>query len=252
MCTLVILWRPGHAWPLLVAGNRDEMQDRPWSPPARHWPDRPEVVAGLDHTGDGSWFGINDHGLVAVVTNREGALGPAPHKRSRGELVLEALDHAEASEAAAALAELEPRAYRGFNLFVGDPLNAYWLCHRDNGNDRIETASLIPGLHMLTARDLDDTSVPRIRTYLPQFTAATPPDPEAADWRAWQQLLGSRADTALDPGPLSAPSFALDNGFATVCSQLVAIPRYPGHDAKPIFLFAAGAPDRTPFEPVAL
>ena len=48
MCTLVILRRPGHRWPVLIGANRDEMIDRPWEPPGRHWPDRPEVVAGLD------------------------------------------------------------------------------------------------------------------------------------------------------------------------------------------------------------
>ena len=106
MCTLVMLRRPGHPWPLLLAANRDEMHDRPSAPPARHWEDRPDVVAGLDLLGGGSWLGINDHGLVAAVMNREGSLGPAEGKRSRGELVLEALDHAEAGEAARALADL--------------------------------------------------------------------------------------------------------------------------------------------------
>ena len=48
MCTLVLLSRPGHAWPLLVAANRDESLERPWRPPAAHWPDRPGVVGGLD------------------------------------------------------------------------------------------------------------------------------------------------------------------------------------------------------------
>ncbi|MGY9055065.1 MAG: NRDE family protein, partial [Alphaproteobacteria bacterium] len=36
MCTVVILRRPGHAWPLLMAANRDEMRGRAWSPPGRH------------------------------------------------------------------------------------------------------------------------------------------------------------------------------------------------------------------------
>nr|NIR96622.1 NRDE family protein [Gammaproteobacteria bacterium]NIT62340.1 NRDE family protein [Gammaproteobacteria bacterium]NIV19288.1 hypothetical protein [Gammaproteobacteria bacterium]NIY30920.1 hypothetical protein [Gammaproteobacteria bacterium] len=129
MCTLVILRRPDHAWPLIVAGNRDEMRDRSWAPPGRHWDDRPEVVAGLDRIARGSWLGVNDHGVVAVVMNREGSLGPAPGKRSRGELVLEALDHAEAVAGAQAMAELDPRAYRTFNLFIGDPLSAFWVRH---------------------------------------------------------------------------------------------------------------------------
>ena len=33
MCTLVILRRPGHDWPLILAANRDEMLDRPWQLP---------------------------------------------------------------------------------------------------------------------------------------------------------------------------------------------------------------------------
>ena len=90
------LRRPGTAWPLVLAANRDELASRPARPPARHWPDRAEVVAGLDVQAGGSWLGINDHGVVAGVLNRTGTLGPAAGKRSRGELVLEALDHADA------------------------------------------------------------------------------------------------------------------------------------------------------------
>src|SRR5437773_2414816 len=55
MCTLVILRRPEHAWPIIIGANRDEMIDRPALPPDRHWPDRPEVVAGLDRLAGGTW-----------------------------------------------------------------------------------------------------------------------------------------------------------------------------------------------------
>ena len=48
MCTVVILRRPGHDWPLILAANRDEMTGRPWLPPARHWSERAEVIAGQD------------------------------------------------------------------------------------------------------------------------------------------------------------------------------------------------------------
>ena len=96
MCTLVILRRPGHDWPLLIAANRDEMGNRPWDAPGRHWPDRPHVIAGHDRTAGGSWLGVNDDRLAAAVLNRHGSLGPQDGKRSRGELPLDALDHAEA------------------------------------------------------------------------------------------------------------------------------------------------------------
>lgn len=127
MCTVVILLRPGHAWPVLIAANRDEMLSRPWQPPAAHWPDRPGVVAGLDELAGGSWLGINREGVLAGVLNRRGSLGPAEGRRSRGELVLEALDHADADRAAEALTGLDTRAYRTFNMVVLDNSRAFWL-----------------------------------------------------------------------------------------------------------------------------
>ena len=50
-----------------LAANRDEMADRPWHPPGRHWPERPQVVAGQDQLAGGSWLGLNDAGVVAAV-----------------------------------------------------------------------------------------------------------------------------------------------------------------------------------------
>ena len=127
MCTLVLLRRPGNGWPLILGANRDEMHDRPWTAPGRHWPDRPEVVAGRDDLAGGSWLGLNDEGVVAAILNRRGTLGPAPGLRSRGELVLDALDHADARDAADALAALDARAFRPFNLVVADDRDAFWL-----------------------------------------------------------------------------------------------------------------------------
>src|SRR5205807_8307617 len=88
MCTSVLLRRPGHDWPLILGANRDEMATRPSKPPARHWPDRAEVVAGLDVEAGGSWLGVNDAGVTAAMLNRHGTLGRAKGVRPRGELVL--------------------------------------------------------------------------------------------------------------------------------------------------------------------
>lgn len=248
MCTLVLLHRPGHSWPLLVAGNRDEMRGRAWAAPARHWPDRPEVIAGRDELAGGSWFGINDHGIVAVVLNREGSLGPQTGMRSRGELVLEALDHSDAHEAAWALTNLNPAAYRPFNLFIGDAETAVWLANRE-GSPAIGSADVQPGLHMLTAGEIDDAGSARIRHYLPRFAAASAPDPLAGDWAQWQALLGSQHGPDAND-PLTAMTIRLPNGFQTCCSHCVALPADKAHEPK--FLFAAGPPDMAPFKPVTL
>src|SRR5450755_2195176 len=77
VCTVVLLIRPGHAWPLILAANRDERLDRLWDPPAAHWPDQPGVIAGRDRSGGGTWMGVNRHGVAAAVLNRPGSLRPA-------------------------------------------------------------------------------------------------------------------------------------------------------------------------------
>ncbi|MBF0167317.1 MAG: NRDE family protein [Alphaproteobacteria bacterium] len=241
MCTLIILRQPGQVWPLMLAANRDEMAGRPWKPPGRHWPDRPDVVAGLDEQAGGSWLGINDHGVVAGILNRVGSLGALAGKRSRGELVLEALDHADAALAAKALSDLDPRAYRPFNLMIADSQDAFWL---KNDGRRIETATIPKGLHMLTAHDLDDMASPRIQAFLPRFKAAPLPSPDKEDWTAWKELMATRA-----PGRGSEDAALLierEDGFGTVSSALIALPQ-PNPGQHPLFLFAPGPPDRTEF-----
>lgn len=243
MCTVVILRRPGHDWPVLVGANRDEMVDRPWRPPGRHWPDRPEVVAGLDELAGGSWLGINDDGVVAAILNRFGSLGPAPGRRSRGELVLEALDHTDASAAALALRDIDPRAYRPFNMVLADNRDAFWLRHADpTGTLPVTATPLGPGLGMIAAGDLDEEETPRLRRYRPLFAAAPPPDPARGDWSSWEALL---LDGHYDPkdGPAGAMRFITDRGFATVSTALVALPAAGRRDLKPVFRCAAHQPE---------
>ncbi len=247
MCTIVLLRRPGHAWPLVLGANRDEMRDRPWRPPGRHWPGRPAVVAGRDETAGGTWLGVNDRGLVAAVSNRHGSLGPAAGKRSRGELPLAALVHGGAVEAAEALTRLDPGAWRAFNLVVADREAAFWLRHRGDGGT-IERFAIPEGVSMLTAGELDDPESPRIQAFLPRFRAAPPPRPEAGDWRAWEALLAS-SETA--GGPLSAMSIATDAGFGTVSSSLIALPG-SGSGAGPVWRFAAGRPDEAPYRALTI
>jgi len=252
MCSLIALLRPTDPWPLLLAANRDEMAARPARAPGRHWADRPHVFAGLDLTGGGSWMGLNDDGVVACVLNRMGSLGPAAGKRSRGELVLEALDHATAGDAAWAMADLDPAAYRSFNLFIGDGERAFWLRHQGEGAEAVEVMALRPGLSMLTAHDVNDLSSPRIARYLPRFKTAAVPDPAAGDWTAWQALLAER-DLEQPPQGLN---IEMPNGFGTVSSSLLALPGRPQtlreRPRRPVWRFADGPPDRADYATLSL
>ncbi len=256
MCTLVILRRPHNDWPLIVAANRDEMIDRPSLPPARHWPDRENVVAGRDELAGGTWLGINDDGVVAGILNRMGTLGPDPDLRSRGELPLEALDHAEAEEVAAALFDLDPNAYRSFNMFVGDAKEAFWISSvNEYGEPGMRLGDIPMGVSMLTDGDLNDAMSPRVRHYLPQFSSADEPaiggDPASDDWTAWQALLANKEFEG-DAGPYGSMNIDRGDGFGTVSSSLIALPSIEMAPEKPRWIFASGAPDQADYEPVEL
>jgi len=195
-------------------------------------------------------LGMNDQALIAALMNRKDFLGPAPGKRSRGELVLEALDHVEAKAAASALANLDPDAYRPFNLAVADSKDAYWLRH--GGDGEIQIHAIPPGLHMLSATELDDMGYPRIRSYLQRFRSAEVPDPQHDHWQAWKDLLASRTYPA-EAGPIAAMNLEeLPDGTETVSSALIGVPAYLGFVSQPRWLHAEGSPDRFPFEPVTL
>ncbi|MEZ5823515.1 MAG: NRDE family protein [Geminicoccaceae bacterium] len=240
MCTLVILRRPGHPrWPLIVAANRDELAGRESRPPGRHWEDREEVCAGLDVSAGGSWLGINDSGVLAAILNRRGTLGPQAGKRSRGELVLDALDYADAEAAVEALAHLDPDSWRPFNLIIADNRDAFWLRHAGDG--LLSSIPIAEGLTMATAGELNDPSSARTRRYLPLFREAEWPDPDSGDWSSWQLLLGSTASESGDP--MDAMCIRGEGDYGTVSSSLVALPSDVREPA--VWLFADGPPDRT-------
>ena len=241
MCSVIVLYRPGHNWPLLWASNRDEMADRPWSPPARHWPDRSEVVAGRDELAGGTWLGINDAGVVAGVLNRRNTLGPQEGKRSRGELVLDALDFADAADAVATLRELDAHAFRPFNMVIADNRDAFWV--RNLGN-QVEAEALPPGLSMITASDRNDPNSKRIRWFLPRWKDAKTPDPDTGDWTSWQELL---CDRSHDPAGtvFDAMSIVSNTGFGTVSSSLIALPAPQFATRRPIWKFVGGRPDKS-------
>jgi len=250
MCTLVLLYRPDHEWPVLIAANRDEMLDRTWSAPARHWADRPEVVAGRDELAGGSWLGVNDHGVVAGILNRMGSLGPGDGKRTRGELVLEALDHSDAAAAAEALASLDGSAYRSFNLVLADNSGAFWLRH--DGNSEIACHAIPPGFSMFTAYDRNSAESARVRRHLPHFESATVPDPGQNDWHTWEKLLASKENGEIDDSGEPAMCVVTRLGFGTVNASVLALPAPSSPPRRPAWHFAPGPPCENSFSTIKL
>lgn len=245
MCTVILLRRPGHTWPLLVAANRDERVDRAWDAPAEHWPGSPGIVGGRDRTAGGTWMAVSPAGVVATVLNRPGSLGPQAGKRSRGDLPLMALDGASAGSAALLIARLDAGDWRPFNMVVADCREAFFI--RSRGYTRPEPVPLPPGVTMVTAHDPNDLASPRTARHLPRFQAAAPPDPSRGDWSSWERLL---ADDGYgeEMGRAEALNVPAEDGFGTVSASLLAAD-LNGHLT---WRFAGGPAGTAPFETVAL
>ena len=227
MCSIILRITPEGVF---IAANRDEMASRPWEPPAKYWPG---ICGGRDILAGGTWLALNQNGVMAAVLNRTFTLGPAPGKRSRGELPLIALREASADAAAAAITRLDAGLYRDFNMVLADARAAYFV--RGLGTGQPEATPLPEGVCMITSGEPNDTALPRIARHLPRFAAAP--------FAEWGGLLADSSGERAKQ--LNIPA-AENHGFGTVCATLLALPRA----SQPVHLFAAGPPDVAAFAPV--
>src|SRR5512136_1962263 len=86
MCLILFAWDVHPVYRLVVAANRDEFHARPTAP-AAFWPEAPQLLAGRDLSGGGSWFGITRQGRFAALTNYRDPASHRPDAPYRGGLV---------------------------------------------------------------------------------------------------------------------------------------------------------------------
>jgi len=155
MCLIVFDWRPdAAAGPMLtLAANRDEFFTRA-SAPLDWWHDAPNVLAGRDLVGGGTWLGLSRDGRFAALTNHRDPRVFRVDAPTRGTLVADYL----AGPPRAPLDYLHwvaerGAAYNGFNLIVGDLTTRTlgWYCNRAD-----TPPSLLPaGVHGISNAVLD-------------------------------------------------------------------------------------------------
>ncbi|MCK5363987.1 MAG: NRDE family protein [Gammaproteobacteria bacterium] len=155
MCVIFLAWRRHPDYRLVVAANRDEFYARPTAP-AGYWPEAPDVLAGRDLEGGGTWLGVTRAGRFAALTNYRRGDGHIPDAPTRGRLVSDFL--LSASSPGEYLQSLAQRAgdYNGFNLLVGDGESLHWF-----SNCGGEPSTLEPGIYAVS-NDLLDTPWPKI------------------------------------------------------------------------------------------
>jgi len=166
MCTLVALHRCTPGAFLWIAANRDEYAERPSDGPALRKGRNGFLVAPLDRRAGGTWWGVNAQGVFAALTNRPGR-DLDPTRRSRGQLVLDALAADCARSAADAVARLGADLYNPFNLFVADARDAIAVVYE--GKPRAMT--LDPGVHVIGNADPNAREVAKIARTLDRAEA---------------------------------------------------------------------------------
>jgi uncharacterized protein with NRDE domain len=135
-------------YPLIVAANRDEHYDRPSAPPAVQ-NGRPKIIAGRDLRANGTWLGVNEHGLTAGILNRRlnSYLPALTDPRSRGLLCVDILSF-ESARAASKFVRDHKFRYNPFTLLFADRHNGYVSY---NDEERIITQKIEKGLHVFSS-----------------------------------------------------------------------------------------------------
>jgi hypothetical protein len=221
VCTVVVSLEPGERVPLRVLGIRDEFTNRPWRPPARHWPGLP-LIGGIDDQAGGTWLAVHpDMPRVACLLNARGPLADPRGRRSRGELPLRA-----AADGPGVLRDLagDPAAlaaYDPFILICATPAAVTVLTWpgpaAEAGPSGADPAvrDLAPGTHLFTnaghafpAGPGDPEGEPKAVHFAEKFAAARPSaDPAlgvAAAWGDWLTLAGGDGLDPADPAAIVA------------------------------------------------
>jgi uncharacterized protein with NRDE domain len=148
VCLLIALFQMVPEAPLMVAANRDERLDRAAVAMTVLSEAGPRILGGRDELAGGTWLAVNEHGVVAGLTNQPSADGRDPSKRSRGELPLAFAAYKSAAEAVAAVTEeLDPARYNPCWMLVGDRQSLFSVGVAAGGEPAVE--QLGPGLHVL-------------------------------------------------------------------------------------------------------
>ena len=247
MCTLLILYRPLHKWPLIIAGNRDEMKNRPSLSPGKHWMNDKNIIAGKDLTAGGSWLGINNRGLIATILNRPNSLGPNKEKFSRGDIIINILKNKDIKTALAYIKLLDSTNWRPFNLFIANNKNAYWI--KSTGKNKITINLISEGRHFLDSHDLNSKTSDRYNNNINKFNSLKDPDPDKSEWKEWIDFLACTSHPKNKPLAAMNISDSYNNNYGTLSSSIIALPsdNELKKNNKPIFLFNETTPDKNNF-----
>jgi uncharacterized protein with NRDE domain len=214
---------PGYR--LILAANRDEFFARPTAR-ASFWDDSPQVLAGRDLKGGGTWLGITSSGRIAALTNYRDPRSYRQGAPSRGRLARDFLLGAMTAADYLERLRREGEAYNGFNLVFGDAQRLFYFSNRAD-----LPAALAVGIHGISNHLLDTPwpKVARGKDALERLVAeGRDPLPEAlfailADRTRPPDRLLPDTGVGLERERLLSPIFITGPDYGTRSSTLVLI-----------------------------
>jgi uncharacterized protein with NRDE domain len=156
MCLILFSYQLHADYRLILAANRDEFYNRPTAP-LDYWSDHPDVLAGRDLKGNGTWLGVTRSGRIAAITNYREPAAPRQNEPSRGILIRDFLTGNSSPKRYLKAVSKMSHAYNGFNLIAGDLSGLYYYSNRASRVQQLQ-----PGLYGVS-NHLIDTAWPKIQ-----------------------------------------------------------------------------------------
>lgn len=156
MCLILFSYKLHADYRLILAANRDEFYSRPTAS-LDYWEDHPDVLAGRDLKGNGTWLGTTRSGRLAAITNYRESAAHMQNAPSRGILIRDFLTGNASPERYLKAVSKKSEAYNGFNLIAGDLSGLYYYSNRASRIRRLR-----PGLYGIS-NHLLDTAWPKIQ-----------------------------------------------------------------------------------------
>ena len=213
MCLIVFAWKVIPGMPLIAAGNRDEFYDRP-ATAASWWDDYPQVFAGRDLQGGGTWIGVTRDGRFAALTNIRAPSERREDAPSRGALVSNFLAGRMTAQEYVTDLAAQSDPFNGFNLLVGDREQLIWYSNRGQADAR-NGLPLAPGIYGLS-NDLLDTPWPKVVRTKAQFASLLC---QGASEDAYFEMLTDTARASDCRLPKTGVGVELERLLSAVCIE---------------------------------
>jgi uncharacterized protein with NRDE domain len=233
MCLIVFAWQVIPGVPLVAAGNRDEFYDRP-ATPAAWWTDHPQVYAGRDLRGGGTWMGITRDGRFAAVTNVRAPSEKRADAPTRGLLVTDYLTGDTSPEEYIQSISRRAHLFNGFNLLIGNREQLLWFSNTAQDDER-NGKPLAPGIYGLSNATLD-TPWPKVVRTKAQFASLLC---QGAPEEAYFDMLTDTTRASDCRLPRTGISVEREKALSAVC---IDTPDYGTRASTVVQLYAGSSP----------